>query len=118
MTEIPDFQRVTTPAAWVASSYADQSVLSGRSIQRTDWCVTGPMSDFNNFHKEQPSATLNRRKPENRWVRILRDAEWDQNETVRRWLKFARHLLGDGEDKEPDDSDVPQKNSNDLKKAA
>ena len=67
----------------------------------------GPMSYFDNPNDQQPVAALNRRKPENRWMRILRDAEWDQNETVRRWLKFGRHLLGD---KNKDDNDEPPAN--------
>ena len=52
--------------------------------------------------KQQEVAALNRRKPENRWRRILRDADWDQHETVRRWLKFARKAFDkDDEDSEP-----------------
>jgi hypothetical protein len=43
--------------------------------------------------KETPPNPLNRRKHENRWRRILRDADWDQNETVRRWLRFAHKVL-------------------------
>ena len=42
---------------------------------------------------QQKPAELNRRKPENRWRRISRDAEWDQNEPVRWWLKLARQVL-------------------------
>src|SRR5436853_7427773 len=63
----------------------------------------GPMSE-----KEQPSNPLNRRKPENRWRRILRDAEWDQNETVRRWLKLA-HKVFDKEKVFDKDKDVFEK---------
>ena len=66
------------------------------------------MSELENAKQQQP-AELNRRKPENRWVRILRDAEWDQYQTVRRWLKFARHMLRE----EPADAeDLPQSSSN------
>ena len=48
-----------------------------------------------NDPKAPPQNPLNRRKPENRWTRILRDAEWDQHETVRRWLRFAGAIFGE-----------------------
>lgn len=76
--------------------------------------LLGPMPDFDNSNEQQPGAALNRRKPENRWVRILRDAEWDQYETVRRWLKFGRHLLGDKDN----DEDAPSEPPSDINKAA
>jgi hypothetical protein len=84
------------------------------------------MSDFDHLQEEQATAELNRRKPENRWRRILRDAEWDQNETVRRWLRLARTVLGDKEEKDNEpvaashdttkSSDVTR--SGDIKKVA
>jgi hypothetical protein len=56
----------------------------------------------------------------------LRDAEWDQNETVRRWLRLARTVLGDKEEKDNEpvaashdttkSSDVTR--SGDIKKVA
>jgi hypothetical protein len=58
-------------------------------------------------NQEQEVAALNRRKPENRWRRILRDAEWDQHESVRRWLKLARKVF------EKDDEDQPPKKKDD-----
>ena len=72
------------------------------------------MSD--EIFKEQEIAELNRRKPENRWRRILRDADWDQHESIRRWLKLARAVF------EKDDEDsTPQpsvKTDPDKKRAA
>jgi hypothetical protein len=53
-----------------------------------------------------PKAPLNRRKPENRWTRILRDAERDQYETVRRWLKLAAEFMHKGRAKDDDESDL------------
>jgi len=60
-----------------------------------------------------PQAPLNRRKPENRWTRILRDADRDQYETVRRWLKLAGEFMHKGHSKDADESDL-----GDLDKAA
>jgi hypothetical protein len=65
--------------------------------------------------KEQPSNPLNRRKHENRWRRILRDAEWDQNETVRRWLQFAQKVFDKDFDK---DKDQQQRDDSAANKAA
>lgn len=36
---------------------------------------------------------MNRRRPENRWKRILRDADHEQESVVRTWLNFARHFF-------------------------
>jgi hypothetical protein len=56
---------------------------------------------------EQTANPFNRRKSENRWRRILRDAEWDQYEPVRRWLKFAKNVLNTNDD--DDDNIRPNK---------
>jgi hypothetical protein len=77
--------------------------------------ATGPMSKFDDLTGKQATAELNRRRPENRWRRILRDAEWDQNETVRRWLRLARTVLGD---KEHRDSGSGDDIKDDIKKVA
>lgn len=66
----------------------------------------------------QEEASLNRRKPENRWRRILRDADWDQYETVRRWLKFAREILDTKEDSTQIEEKPQAKNDHDDFKAA
>ena len=57
-----------------------------------------------NRKTHHPNGPLNRRKPENRWTRILRDADRDQYETVRRWLKLAGDCIrGDRtEEEQPD----------------
>jgi hypothetical protein len=54
-------------------------------------------------------AELNRRRHENRWRRILRDADWDQNQTVRRWLKLAHEAFGGEKEKEEEDLDDSSK---------
>jgi len=41
---------------------------------------------------------MNRRKPENRWKRILRDADRDQEGTVRGWLNMARRFFAKDDD--------------------
>ena len=86
------------------------------------------MSD--EISREQEVAALNRRKPENRWRRILRDADWDQHESVRRWLKLARKFFEqDDEDSTPrpaldsspqstQDSTPAQEKDRDKKRAA
>jgi hypothetical protein len=55
------------------------------------------------------SNPLNRRKAENRWQRILRDADWDQHETVRRWLRLAREVFG--EEKKKEQEEQPEEHS-------
>lgn len=55
-----------------------------------------------------PPNPMNRRKPENRWRRILRDADRDQEGTVRTWLKFARHFFGDKKDEDDSDDSQPK----------
>lgn len=74
--------------------------------------VMGPMKEETQklYH---PATPLNRRKPENRWTRILRDADRDQYETVRRWLKLAGDFVGRNRSDEDDETRV-----RDLNKAA
>ena len=43
--------------------------------------------------QEEKINPLNRRKPENRWKRIIRDANHDQEGVVRHWLKLARKVF-------------------------
>jgi hypothetical protein len=57
------------------------------------------------LEQDLPKNPLNRRKPENRWTRILRDADSDQHEPLRRWLKFAKKVF----EKDPEDDDSPTK---------
>ena len=66
---------------------------------------------------DQEVAVLNRRKPENRWRRILRDADWDQHQSVRRWLKLARKVF-EADEEEPAEDATLAKDDKDTPRAA
>src|SRR4051812_13236917 len=92
------------PALWPSSTLRD--------IPRS---MSEPVSS--NDPKVPPSNPLNRRKPENRWTRILRDADWDQHETVRRWLRFASELFGE-KNKEIEEKETEEEEDRSHKNAA
>lgn len=53
--------------------------------------------------EENKPNPLNRRKPENRWKRINRDANHDQESSVRHWLKLARKVF----EKDREEEEIP-----------